>query len=45
MSKCPDCSHPMTETGEVRKDILTKSMKPVLKCSQCRLWIFKEDVK
>jgi Zn finger protein HypA/HybF involved in hydrogenase expression len=43
MIECPDCSNDyMIKAGE-KMDIINRRMKKVLKCPQCRRWMFHDD--
>jgi hypothetical protein len=39
MLDCPDCGRPM-EVGGIRLDPLDSTQKPILRCNQCKRWLF-----
>jgi tRNA(Ile2) C34 agmatinyltransferase TiaS len=40
--KCPDCGNSSMDNAGDRFDVFTGQYRAVLKCSQCRRWVWKD---
>jgi len=40
--ECPDCSNEYMVKGNDKMDIINRTIKSVLKCPQCRRWMFAD---
>jgi predicted amidophosphoribosyltransferase len=42
--KCPDCGNASMDDGGERFHVFTGQYRDVLKCSQCRRWVWKKEL-
>ena len=41
--QCPDCSNDYMVLAGEKMDIINRKIKTVIKCPQCRRWMFYDD--